>query len=203
MTFDRHPDLLGRLEFRRKLFGRVFADGGKEVAVDTAEVAFDPLLLRNGFDAVDRGGVTFVKRLGAIEAAHLRDRFETVIGLRCQMSAGPRRHAAGNATAVEDRDLLAAAREFIGRGKAGDSRTDHDGVDPLVVGERWCIRNHRVRPERAASFVGSVHGQTSLVITEKQAGRTSIRECQSVAASQPARRGNGSRQPQAKRQSAF
>ena len=75
VTLDRHSDFLGRLEFRRKLFGRVFADRGKEIAVDTAEVAFDPLLLRNGFDAIDRGGVTFIKSLGAIETAHLRDAF--------------------------------------------------------------------------------------------------------------------------------
>ena len=71
MPLDRHADFLGRLEFRRQLFRRVLADGRKQIAVDAPEVACDALLLLDRLDAVDRGGVAFVKRLGAVEAAHL------------------------------------------------------------------------------------------------------------------------------------
>jgi len=96
---------------------------------------------------IDRSCVTFVKRLGAVETAHPREGFEAVIGLRSQMGAGPRRHAAGNTTPVNYRNLLPAAHEFIGRGKAGDPGTHHDRVDPLVVSQRGRVRNNRVYPE--------------------------------------------------------
>src|SRR2546421_302478 len=79
VAFDRHSDLLRRFEFSSELFGRVLPDGRKKIAVDATEVTLDMLFVGNGLNAINRGGMTFVIRFGAVEAAHPDYGLEAVV----------------------------------------------------------------------------------------------------------------------------
>jgi hypothetical protein len=100
VAFDRHAHFLGRLELRRDFFRWVLPDRRKQVTIDPPETAIDPLFPRNRFDAVDGGGVAFIKRLRTVKPAQLCQCLKPIVALRRQVGRGARAHAAGNLSSV-------------------------------------------------------------------------------------------------------
>ena len=76
------------------------------------------------------------------------------------MGACARRHAAGDPAAVEHHDLLAPARQLIGRGKSGDAGADHHGVARMSSASAGAsattVSIHRERLCSSAAFMANL-----------------------------------------------
>src|SRR5690242_14605539 len=105
LPLDWHSDLLGRLEFRREFLRGVLADRRKEITIDPPEMTLDTLFRSNRFDSINCFGVALIEGLRTVQPARLRESFESVVGLGCQVGACARCHAACDPPPIQYGDL--------------------------------------------------------------------------------------------------
>ena len=95
---------------------------GKQVAVETFEVAVDVLRFHDRFDPVDGGRMALGGEPGSSFAVHALDFGVAVVDRVGQMRGGVLGHAAADRTVVDDDDRFARLSEQVGGGHSRDAR---------------------------------------------------------------------------------